>query len=100
MLHSPTNVSLRKQMRQRRRRLSQQQQLRRSQQLARHCQHVAAFQAARKVGLYIAADGEADPAQIAHLLWRLGKTCYLPAVGDDNGDVCLVERTPLLTEPT
>ncbi|WP_096086917.1 5-formyltetrahydrofolate cyclo-ligase [Agaribacterium haliotis] len=75
---------LRKQVRQRRRRLSQAQQLRAAQTICRRLSSLRFFQKAKHIALYLPNDGEISALPLVHLSWRYGKHCYLPRVVGQN----------------
>lgn len=86
---------LRSELRQRRRALTPAQQAQASAALLRHLLQFPAFMRGRHVALYMAADGEIDPAPIAAQLWHMGKHCYLPVLrpGSER-ELWFVEFTP------
>ena len=51
--------------------------------VARHVEGVPGWQAAVKVAVYLAADGEVDPTIVASSLRANDKTPYLPVIQDD-----------------
>ena len=72
--------TLRKRMRASRHRLRPAQQRAAAQRLC-HCVLAScSFRAARRIALYIAADGEIDPAPICRAAWRRGKQVFLPVL--------------------
>lgn len=71
---------LRKELRQRRRALAPAQQTHASALLLRHLLQFPPFMRASHIALYIANDGEIDPAPIARQLWDMDKRCYLPVL--------------------
>ncbi|HSC68626.1 MAG TPA: 5-formyltetrahydrofolate cyclo-ligase [Cellvibrio sp.] len=75
-----TKTSLRQELRARRRALNPTQQHQASLLLLRQLMQVPQFMRARNVALYIANDGEIDPAPIAQQLWKMEKHCYLPVL--------------------
>lgn len=75
-----TKISLRQELRARRATLNPTQQKQASLFLLRHLMQVPQFMRARNVALYIANDGEIDPAPIAQQLWKMEKHCYLPVL--------------------
>ncbi len=88
-------AQLRKELRQRRRALSPPQQAQASTLLLRHLLQFSAFMRGRHVALYIANDGEIDPAPITQRLWQMGKRCYLPVVHPSKArELWFVEFTP------
>ncbi|HTF97072.1 MAG TPA: 5-formyltetrahydrofolate cyclo-ligase [Cellvibrio sp.] len=83
--HSAANndqhkTRLRKELRERRRALTPTQQAHASALVLRHLLQFPAFMRGSHIALYIANDGEVDPAPIAQQLWHMGKRCYLPVV--------------------
>ena len=88
-------VLLRKELRQRRRALTPAQQAQASALILRHLLRFPAFMRGSRVALYIANDGEVDPAPIARQLWQMGKHCYLPVLrpGSER-ELWFVEFTP------
>jgi len=72
-------------MRSRRRALGYRQRARAAESLARQAAGLATWRRSRRVGLYLANDGEIDPAAIARRAWQQGKRCYLPVVLDEGG---------------
>ncbi|MFP5440996.1 MAG: 5-formyltetrahydrofolate cyclo-ligase [Gammaproteobacteria bacterium] len=72
--------ALRRAIRARRRALSPAQQRAAARKLARRVAASPQFRKARSLALYIAADGEIDPAPLAQRAWRLGKRVYLPVL--------------------
>lgn len=104
--HSPNELALAKgklrlELRARRRALNSTQQAQASLFLLRHLMQLPQFMRARHVALYIANDGEIDPAPIAEQLWKMEKHCYLPVLRPGKGKgMWFVEYTPdaLLTK--
>lgn|SRR5690554_41625 len=81
--HSPLpsdRKQLRRVMRQRRRSLTPAQQALAARQLKQHLQHDPLFLRARSIALYLANDGEIDPHELARLIWKFGKRCFLPVL--------------------
>jgi 5-formyltetrahydrofolate cyclo-ligase len=72
--------SLRLELRARRRTLNPTQQNQASLFLLRHLMQLPQIMRARNIALYIANDGEIDPAPIAQQLWKMEKHCYLPVL--------------------
>ncbi len=72
--------SLRLELRARRKVLNPTQQAQASLLLLRHLMQLPQFMRARHLALYIANDGEIDPAPIAQQLWKMEKHCYLPVL--------------------
>ncbi|PUA28220.1 MAG: 5-formyltetrahydrofolate cyclo-ligase [Cellvibrio sp. 79] len=86
---------LRKELRQRRRALTPTQQTQASALVLRHLMRFPAFMRGTRIALYIANDGEMDPAPIARQLWQMNKYCYLPVLrpGSER-ELWFVEFTP------
>ncbi|MEJ2514132.1 MAG: 5-formyltetrahydrofolate cyclo-ligase [Gammaproteobacteria bacterium] len=58
---------------------------------------MAAFRRARDVGLYVASDGEIDPAALSGLAWRRGKRVWVPVAGPaGNMEFALLRRQPAM----
>lgn len=74
---------LRRELRARRRALPAWQQQRNASRLAAVVARHPHFRRARHIALYLAADGEIDPAAIASHARRLGKALYLPMLEPD-----------------
>ncbi len=72
--------ALRRQIRARRRALRPAEQRAAARRLCRSVTRSAAFRNARRIALYIAADGEIDPAPICREAWRRGRETYLPVL--------------------
>lgn len=72
--------TLRLELRARRRALSPAQQAAASAWVLRHLTQNPVFMRAKHIALYIANDGELDPAPIAEQLWKMGKQLYLPVL--------------------
>lgn len=86
---------LRKELRQRRRALTPAQQTQASALVLRHLLRFPAFMRGSRIALYIANDGEVDPAPIAQQLWHMGKQCYLPVLRPGaERELWFVEFTP------
>jgi 5-formyltetrahydrofolate cyclo-ligase len=73
-----TRTALRQELRHRRQMLSPQQQRQASLDVLHQLNQLPLFRQSQRVALYIAADGELDPAFIAQHLWQQNKDCYLP----------------------
>lgn len=71
---------LRHELRARRRALSPAQQQQSSLLLLRQLMKLPQFMRARHIALYIANDGEIDPAPVAQQLWKMDKHTYLPVL--------------------
>lgn len=78
-----TRSELRKQLRALRKALSPMQQQQASLGLLRQLMKQPLFMRSHHVALYMAADGEIDPAIVAQQLWKMNKTCYLPVLRPD-----------------
>lgn len=76
--HSIFKLHMRQELRKRRNALSAAQQAQASASVLQHLQNYPAFIASKRIALYMAADGEINPASIARELWQAGKSCYLP----------------------
>jgi 5-formyltetrahydrofolate cyclo-ligase len=76
----PDLRQLRRQMRARRRALRPGQRTSASIRLASQVTRSVLFLRARRVALYVAADGEIDPAQVLRAARRQGKQVYLPVL--------------------
>ncbi len=76
----PVTPSSRRELRQRRRRLSAAQQRRAGAQLARVVRCRLEFRRARRIAFYLASDGEIDPGRLLALAQATGKACYLPVL--------------------
>lgn len=96
----PTNndqqkAQLREELRLRRRALTPAQQAQASMLVLRHLLQFPAFMRGHHVALYIACDGEIDPAPITQQLWQMGKRCYLPVLKPGaQRELWFVEFTP------
>jgi 5-formyltetrahydrofolate cyclo-ligase len=75
-----TKKLLRTELRARRRALNPTQQTQASTYLLRNLMQLPQFMRAQHVALYMAMDGEIDPAPIARQLWKMEKHCYLPVL--------------------
>jgi 5-formyltetrahydrofolate cyclo-ligase len=73
-------AQLRRQLRELRRALSPQQQRQASLSCLRQLMQYPKFIRSQHFGLYLANDGELDPAPIAQQLWKMNKFCYLPVL--------------------
>lgn len=76
----PSRATLRKTMRQARRALPDAERRRAAESLCRVLLKRPELRKARRIALYLANDGELDPAPLARALWRLGKRLYLPVL--------------------
>lgn len=72
--------ALRTELRKLRSALSPAQQAQASMLVLRNLMKLPEFVRARQIALYIANDGEIDPAAITEQLWKMGKHCYLPVL--------------------
>ncbi len=72
--------ALRRQLREARRSLSPAQQRQAARQLYRQLAQHPLWRRARRVALYLPADGEIDPRPLLQALWRQGKSTYLPVL--------------------
>ncbi len=75
---------LREIIRKRRRQIGQGAQHRAAFKLAQQIRDLPEYQNAKRVGLYLASDGEIDCRFIMQDAWRAGKRCYLPVLQTDN----------------
>lgn len=75
-------ISLRREMRTKRRALSEAEVMASSRRAARHLARSGVFLRARHVACYLANDGELDPLPLMELAWRMGKQVYLPVLGE------------------
>ncbi len=71
-------ATLRKTLRARRNALSPHAQQEAGKALAMRISEQVVFQQSQQIALYLANDGEIDPAGIAEIAWQQGKSCYLP----------------------
>lgn len=78
--HQPQRLSLRKELRQKRRQLSEKEQHLHARQMARKLQQNRFFRQAKHLALYLATDGEISAEFLIHLAWRQKKTVYLPVL--------------------
>lgn len=83
MLPLQQKQSLRRQLRARRRALPAWQQQRNAHRLADVIARQPGFRRARHIALYLAGDGEIDPAPLGRLARQLGKHLYLPVLAAD-----------------
>lgn len=72
--------SLRQLVRERRRALTQAEQQAAARQLLTQCQQHPRIEAARRIALYLANDGELDTRPLIDWLWRQDKQVYLPVL--------------------
>ena len=75
---------LRKKLRKRRRALSYEQQVQAGLGLANIFLAQPLLADSQNIAVYIANDGEIDPAGLVHELWLNNKSCYLPLVSPEN----------------
>jgi 5-formyltetrahydrofolate cyclo-ligase len=75
-----TRTALREELRRRRHLLSPHQQEQAAHNVLHQLKQLPRFQESQRVALYIAADGELDPALITQYLWQQNKDCYLPVL--------------------
>lgn len=78
--HREHKQQLRNELRARRRALTSAQQQQASHLLLRQLMQLPQFMRAQHIALYIATDGEIDPAVIARQLWKMEKKTYLPVL--------------------
>lgn len=71
---------LRKTMRQARRALSERERRHAAEALYRTLRAAPELRRARRIALYLANDGELDPAPLIRALWCMGKAVYLPVL--------------------
>ena len=74
---------LRSDLRRRRRGLGQEQQLQAARAVAQHVATIPLWQDARRIALYLAADGEIDTGPLAQSARDLGKQLFLPIIHAD-----------------
>lgn len=77
-------VSLRREMRAKRRALSAAEGHKASQQAARQLSRQGIFLRARHVACYLANDGELSPQPLMEMAWRMGKQVYLPVLSESH----------------
>jgi 5-formyltetrahydrofolate cyclo-ligase len=73
-------ANIRKQLRSQRRSLSAEQQILRSEKITSTLTSQSFFLRAKRVGIYLANDGEIDPAVIIDICHKSKKQCFLPAI--------------------
>ena len=71
---------LRRRLRSQRRALSPAEQSEHAERLARHLSSLPAYLRARRIGAYLSADGEIDPAPALHRAWQGRKRVYFPVL--------------------
>ncbi|WPL17770.1 putative 5-formyltetrahydrofolate cyclo-ligase [Thiorhodovibrio winogradskyi] len=76
----PPSLSLRRALRARRRALTKNSQRQHAHRVATRILRLPGIRRARRIALYVAADGELDPTPIRDGLSRAGVTWYLPAI--------------------
>jgi 5-formyltetrahydrofolate cyclo-ligase len=81
---SPDKALLRRELRRRRQALSSEQQHAAAAAVTRHIEVLQDWQSARRIALYLAADGEIDTAPLAALARAQAKELYLPVILPDN----------------
>ena len=81
---SPDKIELRAELRRRRQALSGEQQRAAADGVARRVAGLPAWQSARRIALYLAADGEIDTAPLAALARKQQKILYLPTILTDD----------------
>ena len=73
-------ANIRKQLRSQRRSLSAEQQILRSEKITSTLTSQSFFLRAKRVGIYLANDGEIDPAVIIDICHKSKKQCFLPVI--------------------
>ncbi|MCK9469145.1 MAG: 5-formyltetrahydrofolate cyclo-ligase [Porticoccaceae bacterium] len=91
-MHIPTKQQTRTAMRRERRALTQVQQHRAAEDLARIVSREAFFLRSRRIALYLANDGEIDPAFLRQLAESAGKQTYLPLLHPFRHNCLLFQR--------
>ena len=81
---------IRQQLRLKRRSLTLVQQQQAAASLATLIVESAFFQTAKRVGLYLANDGEIDPALILSSANQLSKQCFLPVIDPKSENLSLI----------
>jgi 5-formyltetrahydrofolate cyclo-ligase len=81
---SPDKALLRRELRRRRQALSSEQQHAAAAAVARRIEELPDWQSARRVAVYLAADGEIDTAPLAALARAREKVLYLPVILPDD----------------
>jgi 5-formyltetrahydrofolate cyclo-ligase len=79
-LNTLTRAQLRQSLRQQRRALTTQQQHLASLRLMRTLKREALFIRAKRIGFYLASDGEISPLPLIKLALKMGKQCFLPVL--------------------
>jgi 5-formyltetrahydrofolate cyclo-ligase len=87
-------VSLRQELRRRRRALNPLQQSQASMRALRQLLSMPQLMRAQHIALYMANDGELDPQIIAEQLWKMKKTLYLPVLRPKGRELWFVRYEP------
>lgn len=91
----PNNISLKKsqrsQIRSKRASLSKHERKAAEQQLYKQVIASPEFLKSRHIALYLANDGEIDPALIMQKAWSMGKVCYLPVLNPLSNSLSFVK---------
>ena len=77
-------ISLRRSLRQKRRRIGQYKHIQSAQKVLQRLRHYPAFLQAQHIGLYLDAFGEIQTKQLLELCWSLNKKVYLPKICNMN----------------
>lgn len=85
-------ISLRQQLKLKRRKLSPIERITAAKKLTDHCIHRSFFTQSQHIAAYFAYDNEIDPAAIIQHAWSLGKQVYLPILKDSA--LQFIEYTP------
>jgi 5-formyltetrahydrofolate cyclo-ligase len=94
-MQSAIRREIRQQMRQRRRSLSLEQQQYAAQQLSLQCQQLNELQHAKRVALYLSADGELDTHPLIEYCWQHNIATYLPVIHPfSRGHLLFTRYTP------
>jgi 5-formyltetrahydrofolate cyclo-ligase len=94
MTDPDSRQALRKELRARRNALNPTQQEAASAWSLRHLMKLPQFLRAQHIALYMAADGELNPQQIAQQLWKMDKHVYLPVLHPTReGELWFLEYT-------
>ncbi|MEH6470689.1 MAG: 5-formyltetrahydrofolate cyclo-ligase [Halopseudomonas sp.] len=75
-----TRAQLRQALRKQRRALTPQQQRHAATQLAQQLRNEPLFIRAKRIGFYLASDGEISPQPLIELALKMGKQCFLPVL--------------------
>jgi 5-formyltetrahydrofolate cyclo-ligase len=89
---STDKARLREQLRQRRKALTADERQSASQNASHQAQALPDWERSTRIALYLAADGELDPAQLAALCRKQDKSLYLPIIQQDNSLVFALWR--------